>query len=189
MAQVIHTVESLVLITSQGPYLSPEETSGPACLERWCVIPGRVQEHSCLGPLFPHKRPSFSRGDMDRWGILGALVGEGKGLSIMVLSWSQQFICNQPTKGFPRVPGPERGSLRDPDPAIVAQAWIPFQWPSGPHLVQSLSHLHDQIPDKKKPQGRARGEQLLLAEAAECEDGGLHLDGLESRGLSYQPAA
>lgn len=155
MAQLIHTVESLVLITSQGPYLSPEETSVPACLERWYAIPGGVQEHSCLRPLFPHKRPSFPRGDMDRWDILRALVGEGRGLPIMSLSWSQQFLCNQPTKGlffdFPRVPGPKRVSLRNPDPAMVAQAWIPSLWPSGPHLVQSLSHLHDQIPDKKEP--------------------------------------
>lgn len=115
----------------------------------------QVQEHSCLRPLFPHKRPSFPRGDMDRWDILRALVGDGKGLPIMSLSWSQQFLCNQPTKGlfcgFPRVLGPKRGSLKDPDPAMVAQAWISSPWPSEPHLVQSLSHLHDQIPDKKEP--------------------------------------
>lgn len=43
MAQLIHTVESLVLITSQGPYLSPEETSVPAFLERWYAIPGRCR--------------------------------------------------------------------------------------------------------------------------------------------------
>lgn len=93
-AQVTHTVESLVLITSQGALPVSRREFCPCLFGRWCAIVGRVQEHSCLGPLFPHKRPSFPRGDMDKWDILRALFWEGRGLPIMGLSWSQQFICN-----------------------------------------------------------------------------------------------
>lgn len=100
MAQVIYTVESLVLTTSQGALPVSRRDFCPHLFRRWCATVGRVQEHSCLGPLFPRKRPSFPRGDMDKWDILRALVGEGRGLPIMCLSWSQQLICNQPTKGL-----------------------------------------------------------------------------------------
>lgn len=62
---------------------------------------------------------SSSRGDMHRWHILRALVGEGGGLPIMGLSWSQQFTCNQSTEklsGFRKVAGPVSESLSDPGP-------------------------------------------------------------------------
>lgn len=96
--------------------MSPEETSVPACLERWCVIPGRVQEHSCPGPLFPYKRPSFPRGDMDRWHIPRALLGRAEGFQLWACHGHNKLYVTSQQKGCSEAflsPRPERESLRD----------------------------------------------------------------------------
>lgn len=130
MAQVIHTAESRVLITSQGALPVSRRDFCPCLFGKLVCHSRQVQEHSCPGPLFPYKRPSFPRGDMDRWDIPRALLGRAEGFQLWACHGHNKLYVTSQQRGSSEAfwsPRPERASLRNPDLAMVAQAWIPSQ--------------------------------------------------------------